>query len=62
MKPSQWVTRFIAVAALAVAALAVAAQAATLVRHPYLQNVRPNAVTVMWTTLEPGQGRVEFQV
>jgi len=41
--------------------LAVAlAPAATLSRHPYLQNVRPDRATVMWTTLEPGGGAVEY--
>src|SRR6266540_2637896 len=34
--------------------------AATLQRSPYLQNVTGDRATIMWTTLEPGAGWVEF--
>jgi uncharacterized protein (TIGR03437 family) len=41
-------------------AAAVIGSAATLVRSPYLQNVRPDAATVVWTTSEPGRGSVDY--
>lgn len=40
-------------------ALALATRAATLVRKPYVQNVRSDRAAVLWTTLESGQGAVE---
>lgn len=39
---------------------AVALWAATLARYPYLQNVRSDRATVLWTTLEKGLGTVEY--
>ncbi len=36
------------------------AQATTLSRHPYLQDVRADRASVLWTTLEPGAGEVQF--
>jgi len=48
------------VAALATAvAAATASWAATLVRKPYVQNVRGDRAAILWTTLETGQGAVE---
>jgi uncharacterized protein (TIGR03437 family) len=35
-------------------------RAASLERHPYLQKIRADGATVMWTTREAGQGAVEF--
>ncbi len=40
--------------------LAVSAQAAKLARYPYLQNVRGDRATVVWTTLESGRGAVQY--
>jgi uncharacterized protein (TIGR03437 family) len=39
---------------------AIAVWAATLARYPYLQNVRSDRATVLWTTLEKGLGTVEY--
>ncbi|MGH9661182.1 MAG: metallophosphoesterase, partial [Bryobacteraceae bacterium] len=39
---------------------AVPGRAATLVRSPYLQNQRATRVTIRWTTLEDGDGLVQF--
>ena len=41
-------------------AAAVIGSAASLIRSPYLQNVRPEAATVVWTTGDIGQGSVEY--
>lgn len=46
--------------ALIVAVTAVAGRAATLLRSPYLQNVRGDAATLIWATAEPGAARVEY--
>src|SRR3990172_5987214 len=35
-------------------------QAATLVRYPYLQNVRSDRASIMWATLDSGSGSVRF--
>ncbi len=35
-------------------------QAATLLRYPYLQNVRADRATILWTTRESGEGTVQF--
>jgi len=40
-------------------ALAPATGAATLVRKPYVQNVRNDSAAILWTTLETGEGAVE---
>lgn len=40
--------------------LVVAGGAATLQRYPYLQNVRPDRATIMWTTTESGVGWAEY--
>ncbi len=36
------------------------ARAATVVRQPYLQNVRPNSASILWTTVENGRGAIRF--
>jgi uncharacterized protein (TIGR03437 family) len=33
---------------------------ATILRYPYLQNLRRNRVTIRWTTAEPGGGSVSY--
>jgi acid phosphatase type 7 len=43
---------------LAALSLALVAPAATLIRSPYLQNVGPGRASILWTTLERGQGAV----
>jgi len=35
-------------------------RAATLVRYPYVQNLRSNRATIVWTTLEKVAGEVQF--
>jgi len=35
-------------------------QAATLARYPYVQNVRGDRATIVWTTLESGPGVVQY--
>ena len=44
---------------LAALSLALTAPAATLIRSPYLQNVGPDRASILWTTLDGGQGAVE---
>src|SRR5262245_65080214 len=36
------------------------AQSISIVRPPSLQSMRPDAVTVMWATLQPGAGYVRY--
>lgn len=40
--------------------VAVLLQAARLVRYPYVQNVRNDRATILWTTLESGRGAVLY--
>ncbi len=42
------------------AGLAAPARAATLVRYPYLQNLRRSRVSILWTALESSEGIVRF--
>jgi acid phosphatase type 7 len=44
---------------LAVCSLTLIAPAATLVRMPYIQTLRPGRASILWTTLELAQGAVE---
>jgi len=55
--PRSWRTVF-RIVALAVV-LSAATPPATLVRKPYVQNLRGDRASVLWTTLENGQGAVE---
>ena len=47
-------------AVLALLSVAAALEAATLTRSPYIQNLGPHRVTIIWTTPERGEGAVEF--
>ena len=49
------ISRIIALAV----ALAPASGAATLVRKPYVQDVRNDSAAILWTTLESGEGAAE---
>jgi uncharacterized protein (TIGR03437 family) len=53
--PWPTICRIVALAA----ALGPASHAATLVRKPYVQNVRSDSAAILWTTLESGEGAVE---